>query len=90
MPVTMRWMTSPGDAPTIFQLSTPPPAGTNLGVGDDGDAGRRRRNLHPLAAHLRADRHVVDEGAAAGHAIDRALSTLKHSLPGGGGGGRTW
>ena len=33
MPVTIRWMTSPGDAPTIFQLSTPPPAGTNCVSG---------------------------------------------------------
>ena len=33
MPVTMRWTTSPGRAPVIVQLSTPPPSGTICSTG---------------------------------------------------------
>ena len=64
----------------IVQLSTPPPSGTICDSRRDDDAGRGGLELHPLAADLGAERHVVDEGAAAGHAVDLAALDLEAGL----------
>ena len=51
-----------------------------LRQGRNDDAGRGGAQLHPLAAELGPDRHVVDEGTAAGHAVDVARLDLEALL----------